>query len=217
VERSVRGWLRLCEDLGLQPGVARFGALDAGRFPVLVLPHVGVLDERDASELERFLGAGGLLLVEGELGTFDRAGKPRGADLARELTEKHPGRVLAATPADYLERRLALEPGRRAAFLPQAAWDALAAAGRMPFPIASEDGLPWLVTRAPLPDGGQLVAAVPNLTTAEERRRLAAARVRPPAPPAGSELRLIRPAALEGGALAVPAGSALVFALEPTR
>ena len=216
MERSVRGWLRLCEDLGLQPGVARFGALDAGRFPVLVLPHVGVLDERDASELERFLGAGGLLLVEGELGTFDRAGKPRGADLARELTEKHPGRVLAATPADYLERRLALEPGRQR--VPgRLGQERRAAAGRMPFPIASEDGLPWLVTRAPLPDGGQLVAAVPNLTTAEERRRLAAARVRPPAPPAGSELRLIRPAALEGGALAVPAGSALVFALEPTR
>jgi hypothetical protein len=217
VERSVRGWLRLCEDLGLQPGVARFGSLDARRFPVLILPHAGVLDERDAQELEAFLASGGVLLLDGELGAFDRAGRPRARDLAAGLAQEHAGRVLSASVEGYLERRLSLEPERRRAFLPEAAWSALAAAGHTPLPLAGADGLPWLVTRGALPNGGTLVAAVPNLTTSAELARLADARVRPPAAPPGFALRPVRPAELQDGELVVPAGSALVYELAPTR
>jgi len=221
VETAVESWLRTFEDLGYHPGGVRFDTLDAERFPVVVLPHVLVAGVRDEAALKGFLDAGGVLLVEGELGTHDRDGRPAARRVARmttRLERAFPPRVVRVDNAGYAARRLRIDGERRRAVLPEVARSALAARGHAPLPITSADGTPWLVTRQRLADGRVWVAAVPNLVTPDERARLADARVAPPSVPDGMRLVWRSPLPADGASeVVVPAGAPLFFELVPDR
>ncbi len=83
-ERSLDSWLRVFEDVGILPGsipVDEIGAATAERFSVLVLSHVEVLSDDEFESIERYLGAGGRIAVEGALGRFDENGRLRGGRL----------------------------------------------------------------------------------------------------------------------------------------
>jgi hypothetical protein len=175
LERSLRAWLRLFEDCGLQPGAVpleQVGARTLERFPLLVLNHLLVLDEQDVARLEAFLRAGGTLCVGGDLGWVDSRGRrPARAPLER-LRGVAPERVHAA-PAGldgYLEARL--RPGAPARALQGAPNALLDAAGvsRAPFTISAEpEGLPWLCAWSEARGGGWICAALPNAIDAPPR------------------------------------------------
>ncbi len=51
--------------------------LDAlNRFPIVLLPNVGIMSERELTLLRRYVEGGGKLLLTGQSGQFDRMGKP---------------------------------------------------------------------------------------------------------------------------------------------
>jgi hypothetical protein len=217
LERSLRAWLRLLEDCGLQPGAIpldQVGARTAERFPLLVLNHLLVVGEPDLARLEAFLQTGGTLCVGGDLGWIDSRGRrPDRAPLER-LRAIAPERVHAA-PAGldgYLDTRL--RPGAAARAMQDAAKALLAAAGvpRAPFTIAADpSGLPWLRAWSESPGGGWICAALPNATGApprslrDQRLEIAA--------PDGFTVEWIHPA----GGDVLPAGDAAAFRLRPAR
>ncbi|HVS08735.1 MAG TPA: hypothetical protein VMS76_02590 [Planctomycetota bacterium] len=217
LERSLRAWLRLLEDCGLQPGAVpleQVGARTLGRFPLLVLNHLLVLDEQDLARLEAFLRAGGTLCVGGDLGWIDSRGRrPARAPLER-LREIAPERVHAA-PAGldgYLEARL--RSGAPARAFRGAANALLDSAGvsRAPFTISADpEGLPWLCAWSEARGGGWVCAALPNAIDVPPRH-LHDQRVEVVAPERFA-VEWIHPA--DGNVLV--AGDALVFRLRPSR
>ncbi|MEM7309249.1 MAG: hypothetical protein AAF682_21370 [Planctomycetota bacterium] len=215
-EVAVRSWLRYVEDCGLLPGVVRLDDLPGPLvFPVVVLPHVAVLAEAGIAALRGFVEAGGILLVEGELGTFSPAGERRSGDVAAELAALREGAVFRMERGlgDYAERRLTMRPEKRRSLLPDEAWSLLERVGIEGLPLVSENRMPWLVARAPHPGEGRvLVAAIPNLTTPAERERL---RFVPARLPGGvdADVRWIHPAADDSGEVSVRPGEPLVFEL----
>ena len=218
VELAVEKWLRYFEDSGLHPGVVRFGSIDPNRFPVVVLPHVLVVGEEEAGELRKFLEAGGVLLLEGDLGSHDREGRPRSTDLGAQLAREYPEQVVADLLDRYLARRLNLSPERRRELLPATVWANFDRIRNGPVPITSDGGLPWLVTRRRnLLTGAHVYTAIPNLVSTEERTRLAPARIRPPEVPPRSEIRWMYPEPDADGEIIVPAGHPLVFEIATRR
>ncbi len=215
-EVAVRTWLRYFEDLGHYPGalpLAEVSARTVERFPVLVLAHVLALDDDDVENLGAFVDGGGLLLVEGELGTFDRNGRRRETEALEELRGRSAKRIVGAELDGYLKKRLRLRAEDRAALVDARVHAALGSAGdavlrRRPAPSQ----VPWLVTRCTVADArGPVYAAVPNLTSPDERAaHLADARYLP-APVEGKVLRRIFPT--EDGPWSP--GSAMVFAILP--
>jgi hypothetical protein len=215
LERSLRAWLRLLEDCGLQPGsipIEQVGPRTAQRFPLLVLNHLLVLDEPDLARLEAFLGAGGTLCVGGDLGWVDSRGRRPERPPLERLRGIAPGRVHAA-PAGlegYLDARL--RPGAAARATQDAASALLRTAGvpDAPFTLSADpSGLPWLRAWSAAPGGGWICAALPNATDPpprslrDQRLEIAA--------PEGITVEWIHPA--DGDVL--PAGDAAVFRLRP--
>jgi len=132
LERSLDAWLRRLEQLGAMPGALPVEALDAAtveRFGVLIANHLLVLSDAQVAALARFLAAGGTLIVDGELGAFDPAGRRRaeGAVLAelRSASERVLDAARARLPELSIECapwRMADEPSNRANWL--ATWSA---------------------------------------------------------------------------------------------
>ena len=217
-EVSLRNWLRLLEDLGLMPGalsIEDVEATTAARFGVLVLHQLAVLDESDLDRLRAYLGAGGVLVVEGDLGWIDTRGRQRAKDPREGLRELAPRRVLDA-PAlvgDYLRLR-ASEPARARA-LREAWWSRLPDAGveRAPFDLSCEvEALPWLRAWVPGSGAGEvLCVALPNLPNATPIDLR-------PTVLATMDVEWLHPAELDpDGQRVLPAGDAAVFRLLPPR
>ena len=215
LERSLRAWLRLLEDCGLQPGsipIEQVGPRTAKRFPLLVLNHLLVLDEPDLTRLEAFLQAGGTLCVGGDLGWIDSRGRRPERPPLERLRAIAPERVHAAPAGldEYMEARL--RPGAAARALQEAAGTLLGAAGvsRAPFTISAEPaGLPWLCAWSEARGGGWICAALPNATNV---------------PPGSLRDQLLEITAPDGlavewvhppGGGRPPAGDAAVFRLRP--
>lgn len=55
------------------------------RFPVVLLPNVGILSEREVALLRRYVQEGGNLIVTGLTGQFDRLGRPLAESVLSEL------------------------------------------------------------------------------------------------------------------------------------
>jgi hypothetical protein len=229
LETSQRAWLRLLEDCGAQPGALPLddlGAATAQRFPLLVANHLAVLDEGDLARLERFLAAGGSLVVSGPFGEVDPRGRRAENSALERLRETGPGRVheFASFSAAYLEIRCnggaALRDEARALL-------AKARVALAPWRIRCDDpALPWLCTWSVGADGVWSCASLPNLAEKEER---SAARSTPGeghrlsdlaveiVPPPQYAVRWIHPREGEtSGAHRLPAGDAAVFELAPT-
>ncbi|HTF87871.1 MAG TPA: hypothetical protein VK843_05635 [Planctomycetota bacterium] len=174
-ERSLRAWLRVLEDCGAMPGalpLERVGAVCAKEFPLLVINHLRVLDAEGAKRLLEYLGAGGILVIRGELGAIDRFGNPPEHPWIEKLREGRASQVIlvGAELDNYVDERMrggvALRE-RIAALLarahtPGAAWRVVA------------DGLPvpWLSTWCELADGNLLCASLPNLAEGKERQEV---------------------------------------------
>lgn len=56
------------------------------RFPVVVLPNVAIVSEREASSFRRYVEEGGRLIITGQSGQFDRTGKPLAESTLSELS-----------------------------------------------------------------------------------------------------------------------------------
>jgi len=183
-ERSLQGWLRAIEDLGILPGVVSLRSLGAEtheRFQLLICSHLGILDDDEIERLEAFLEAGGRIVVEGSFGRFDSAGVEREEDLFARLHERHSKTVerASASISEYTERRTDPDDQR-------AEWDREQIL-RL-FEFAPENGLftltdylpttPWLIETIPLENGdGWLCMALPHTPTVEQRARLQSKRV----------------------------------------
>ena len=90
IRRSTAFFTRLDEHLGLQhrflsPAMIAEGALQAGSFRVLMLPHVIALSPAEADGICAFVREGGVVIADGEPGVFDehsrRLARPALADL----------------------------------------------------------------------------------------------------------------------------------------
>jgi hypothetical protein len=55
------------------------------RFPIVMLPNVGILSGKEAALLRRYVEQGGKLLVTGQSGLFDRMGQPLAESAMSEL------------------------------------------------------------------------------------------------------------------------------------
>jgi hypothetical protein len=171
-----RAWLRLLEDAGGLPGALASDELPRapGRWRCLVLVRPSCADEALVAALELWLRSGGRLVVDGPLCADPRwPAAPSPAELRRRL--ERAGDVASAPGEldDYCARRLGSAGERRAAallrdFARSEYWGDDAA----PWVLAGEAASwPWLQARAPAADGGTLLALLPNLATADERRR----------------------------------------------
>ena len=82
--QSLRAWSLLLEDLGYSPSYVHpqqllSGALKTSRTHVLILPRTIALSDAEGAAIRDFARAGGLVIADGECGTFDGAGKRRAA------------------------------------------------------------------------------------------------------------------------------------------
>jgi hypothetical protein len=80
---ALKAWLLLLEDLGyaptfLHPEQVVAGALHYPDVKVLILPKVVCLSTLEAAYIREFAQAGGVVVADGECGTFDALGKRRG-------------------------------------------------------------------------------------------------------------------------------------------
>ncbi len=214
-ERSLRAWLRLLEDAGALPGALPVDAIDAEtveRFPLLVLAHVEVLSASHVEALERYLAAGGSVVVEGEVGLFDERGEPQGVAVLERLARAGGERVRAAPErvSEYAELRRRPESGRAQAL--RATLRSWLAEGASLAPFEVEGGrLPWLTACERRPTG-VVCMALPNATTPAERAGLAALEPRLRVPE-GARIEWIHPPAAGSGTPSLAAGDALVFRL----
>ncbi len=55
------------------------------QFPVVLLPNVGILSEREVALLRRYMQEGGKLLITGQSGQFDRLGRPLAESVLSDL------------------------------------------------------------------------------------------------------------------------------------
>ena len=88
--RLRESWCRLIEDLGLQYNFVAYGQIEKGEllkrgYRALVLPRSTALSRAEAQAIREFVEQGGLLIADGEPGTFDdrsrRLSRPLLADL----------------------------------------------------------------------------------------------------------------------------------------
>jgi len=115
-EHSVSCWLRLLEDSGCWPASLPLSKLCDHcryRFPVLILPSILAVDEREATQLERHVQGGGTLVIDGPLAWVDHRGARIHEDTLERLESKYPDKVLRAPRqvAEYLETRSDLARG----------------------------------------------------------------------------------------------------------
>ena len=229
LERSLDAWLRFFEDQGLMPGALPsedVGADTVGRFPVLVLNHLLSIDAGELARLHEYLGAGGTLIVHGEVGWLDGRARPRSEPLLESLLAASP-RVLVAPQAidDYPETRTRREAPERK-LLERRLWSYLHSIRRgvdsAPFALRGEhaEELPWVTTwsrhRA---SGGWICAALPNAVGEVEQRRLEKEIPVLVAPLAGFAVEWIYPAGPPdaAGYVRLPPVDAAVFLLTPER
>jgi hypothetical protein len=98
-ESARNAWLAQLDDAGAQAGSLpseRLDAATAQRFRVLVASHWLVVDDNELERLERYLAAGGTLLVSGEFGWIDSSGRKRAEDTLAKLEARLPGRIVRA-------------------------------------------------------------------------------------------------------------------------
>lgn len=207
LEGARRRWLDLLEACGAQPGavpIERVGAETARRFPALVLDTLLVLDS--TAGLEAYAAAGGTLLVRGEVGTYDAAGRRRQRSPLAELREKHGERVL-----DLPQRVAAAIAGSGAR---RGARDELCGVlGRCgvelrPW-IEKDDGFEWLAAWSRDAATGEIACAAlpkPGANGAWPARADLGA-------PDGYELAWVHPRATAAETPALPPGDAAVFRL----
>ncbi len=213
-ERGVQAWRKAIQDAGLRPGALSLQSVGESQvrhtsttFPVLVLVELAVLGDDDRRRLERHLDAGRVLVVHGELGTFDRAGNRRATSVLEELRARAPARVLdGSAPSRALVARALEHAGM---------------SGGPPLELgpAMRD-VDWLVTASPKrtmasrflrePLTTWNVALLPNLPTADQRARLRPIPLEIE-PPSGWSLRWVHPPPEAQRVL--PAGDAAVFVL----
>ncbi len=226
-EKSLRAWLRLCEDCGAMPGALALSGVEASsvqRFPLLILNHLRVLDDSAMARLRAFLAAGGTLLVRGKLGRIDACGRAASKARLETLREAYPksifefGAELDAYPEERLGGGAALR--ERLTRILGSHENALA-----PWRMQSEGApLPWLLTWSLESSESTLCAALPNLVEGGERegliespgkparQRLRALQVKVQTAP-GFELEWLQPPEASGRGCELPAGEAAVFRL----
>lgn len=98
-ETARNAWLALSADCGAQCGSVPTDRIDerlARRFAVLVASNWLVVDDDELARVERFLSAGGALVVSGEFAWVDSAGRKCEPGLRAALSRRHPGRVIDA-------------------------------------------------------------------------------------------------------------------------
>lgn len=98
-EGARRAWLSLLDDCGAQAGSVPSSAIDARtreRFGLLIASNWLVVDAAELAGIEAHLSAGGALLLSGEFGWIDSAGRRLDSRLREQLALRFPGRVLEA-------------------------------------------------------------------------------------------------------------------------
>jgi hypothetical protein len=97
--------VQLLTGLGVRPlfvsptSLAR-GALGTAGMRMLVLPQSIALSDTEAAAIRDFIGAGGVVLADGEVGLFDGHGRRRPGPVLAGLAVLHPGAFLPAPAAN---------------------------------------------------------------------------------------------------------------------
>jgi len=182
-------------------------------YRVLVLPEMLVLDDARIAQLQRHVEQGGILVVDGDLGWVDGAGRPIERDVLDVLRREHPERVLLPPHdlANYLERRWDPERAARARYFVRRLCPSPDAVEYWSPTVTSEGAtLPWLIGRGGV-DGVRSFVLLPNCATPAERRERLRDVPLSIEPPPGHEIEWLQPA--DGRVLR--AGDAAVFRLRP--
>ena len=102
--QALRAWSMLLEDLGYTPSYIHprqllSGVLNTSRTRVLILPRTIALSDAEAAALRDFAKRGGLVIADGDCGTFDGAGRRRngGAGLSARPTPQFTGTEARST------------------------------------------------------------------------------------------------------------------------
>ncbi len=201
VERARARWFDFARCAGAMPGalpIEQLSPADAARFPLLVLTELLVLSPEDLARLEAYRGAGGTLVVDGELGWTDGLGSALEGASRKRLEERG---KLAEPPAGLRERWSGQPPTEE-----QVDW--LAALGVQLAPVRpridARDS-PWLVTWS-TSNVATLLATLPSDPSGPTR-------VVHFEPREGCELRWLHPPDATGWSATLPAGDAAVVEL----
>ncbi len=176
------------------------------RFPLLVLSHVAALSDADVARLRAFEAAGGTLVVDGPFGEYDEP--PRAA----------PSSDAALRPpfggGAYLDERFVPSGEERRDVARRLA--ASAGVERAPFDVRSTPPLPWCIEWSePDAEGRVRCVAVPNLTTPDERARLADPLEIEVRAARGTRVEWLVPTDANGRRTTLAPGDAAVFTLVP--
>lgn len=86
------------------------------QFPVVCLPNVGILSEREVGMLRRYVEEGGNLLITGQSGLFDARGKPLGESVLTGLVGANVRRALESSD-NWVRRASQIPPGTAGSFV----------------------------------------------------------------------------------------------------
>jgi len=130
-------YCRMIEDLGLQYNFVAYtqveeGELSRGGYRVLILPHSSALSDREIDAIREFVAGGGLVVADGEPGTFDEHSRRRATPALADLFAS--GGVVRMDALPYYQLRLM---GKESALLEQA--KALVDSRAVAAPIAVHD------------------------------------------------------------------------------
>jgi hypothetical protein len=88
--RLRESWCRLIEDAGLQYNFVSYGQIEQnellrGGYRVLILPRSSALSATEAKAIHEFVAQGGVVMADGEPGTFDEHGRRQPQSQLRDL------------------------------------------------------------------------------------------------------------------------------------
>ncbi len=111
--RLRESYCKLIEDLGLQYRFVAYGQVEAGEllkrgYRVLILPRSSALSNAEADAIRAFTEQGGLVIADGDIGTFDEHTRRRAQPALSDLFngESGRGKVVKFSAMPYYQQRL---------------------------------------------------------------------------------------------------------------
>jgi len=116
--RLRESYCRLIEDLGLQYKFVAYGQVEAGEllkggYRVLILPHSSALSAGEAAGIRAFVDQGGLLITDGDVGTFDEHSRrlPNSSISGISGSAQRGGKIVKLSALSYAQDRLTGKEG----------------------------------------------------------------------------------------------------------
>ncbi len=152
-EAMLASWIRLFDESGFSPAALEFEELEPkalDRHKLLIANHLVWIDEAGLERLERYIEAGGKLLISGRFALFDGSARRRSSAEIERWCARFEGSVERAPPdvLDYPELCAAQHAGALRWRERARAWAAWAGLEPAPFaPLGAAAQWPWMVSQ----------------------------------------------------------------------